>query len=365
MAVGFPTKVNYATGDVLSATNMNDLSGTVNLLQPMYENQYAAGKNPVLNSNFSVWQRGTSTAITGSATNYVTDRFYAYRGGFVTGGTISRQATGDTTNLAFIQYCARVLRDSGNTSTQPIAFVSDFETVNSVAFAGKTVTFSFYARKGALYSATSSLLNVQLYSGTGTDQRIATGYTGSTTPINQNATLTTTWQRFTYTAAIPSNSTQLGMYFLSTPTGTAGATDYYEITGIQLEASSVASSYAPNGSTYQAELAACQRYYWRNTAPASGIAFTTFGACFSTTVMRTYLPFPTVMRTSPTAVEYSGLQTYDLNAFQTITTLDFNNANTAGALISGNVASGLTQFRPALIYATTINTSYIGFSAEL
>lgn len=34
MAAGWPTKANYATGDVLSATNMNDLSGTVNYIDP-------------------------------------------------------------------------------------------------------------------------------------------------------------------------------------------------------------------------------------------------------------------------------------------------------------------------------------------
>ena len=34
MAAGFPTKSNFATGDVLTATQMNDLAGTVNLLKP-------------------------------------------------------------------------------------------------------------------------------------------------------------------------------------------------------------------------------------------------------------------------------------------------------------------------------------------
>lgn len=34
MATGFPVKANYATGDVLTAANMNDLSGTVNLINP-------------------------------------------------------------------------------------------------------------------------------------------------------------------------------------------------------------------------------------------------------------------------------------------------------------------------------------------
>jgi hypothetical protein len=34
MAAGFPVKANYATGDVLSAVNMNDLSATLNYIDP-------------------------------------------------------------------------------------------------------------------------------------------------------------------------------------------------------------------------------------------------------------------------------------------------------------------------------------------
>lgn len=34
MAAGFPVKANYATGDILTATNMNDLAGTLNYLDP-------------------------------------------------------------------------------------------------------------------------------------------------------------------------------------------------------------------------------------------------------------------------------------------------------------------------------------------
>jgi hypothetical protein len=34
MAVGFPAKTTFATGDVLTATNVNDITGTLNLLNP-------------------------------------------------------------------------------------------------------------------------------------------------------------------------------------------------------------------------------------------------------------------------------------------------------------------------------------------
>lgn len=43
MATGFPVKANYATGDVLTAANMNDLSGTVNLIAPTAKGDLFAG----------------------------------------------------------------------------------------------------------------------------------------------------------------------------------------------------------------------------------------------------------------------------------------------------------------------------------
>jgi hypothetical protein len=46
MAAGFPVKANYATGDVLSAANMNDLSGTLNYIDPTGEtNGYVLTRN--------------------------------------------------------------------------------------------------------------------------------------------------------------------------------------------------------------------------------------------------------------------------------------------------------------------------------
>ena len=80
--------------------------------------RYTAGvglTQPVINGGMDVWQRGTSFSVSSGAGNvYTADRWQAYRG--ATGLTVSRQSTNDTTNLPFIQYCARVQRDSGNTS---------------------------------------------------------------------------------------------------------------------------------------------------------------------------------------------------------------------------------------------------------
>lgn len=274
----------------------------------------AAGKNAVINGGMDIWQRGTSVALTASSSNYVTDRFYSYRGTLATGGTVSRQLTSDTTNLPNIQYCARVQRDLGNTSTQPTVLVSDLETVNSIPYAGKTVTLSFYARAGANYSATSNALNVTLFSGTGTDQAIRGGYTNQLSPISQTATLTTTWQRFSYSASIGSNVTQLGLYILTNPTGTAGANDYFEITGVQLELGTTATTFSRAGGTIQGELAACQRYYQKSygqavtvptNATGGGLAMGVTTATTPTGSYLGYVKLPVTMRISPTVTIYS------------------------------------------------------------
>jgi hypothetical protein len=230
--------------------------------------------NPIINGGQDIWQRGTTFTSFPNTSTFTSDRFYCYGSALAAGITVSRQATNDTTNLPFIEYAARIARDSGSISTQNINFITDIETSNSIPFAGKAVTLSFYARSGADYSPTSSLLAYKWRSGTGTNQRLAAGFTGSTAiATDGSVTLTTTWQRFTITGTVPTNSTQMGMIFTNSPTGTAGANDYYEITGVQVDVGSVALPFRRSGGTIQGELAACQRYYAKSydqgTAPAT------------------------------------------------------------------------------------------------
>jgi hypothetical protein len=162
------------------------------------------------------------------------------------------------------------------------------ETADSIPFAGKQITFSFYARAGANFSQASNALGVIVVTGTGTDQNLQFGYTGQTAVINTSATLTTTWQRFTFTtaAALSNSTTQLGFYFPWIPTGTAGAADFFEITGIMINVGTTALPYRRNAGTIQGELSAAQRYYetfamsaQRNTMAAQSTS-SAFGAMF-------------------------------------------------------------------------------------
>ena len=322
--------------------------------------------NPVLNSAFQVWQRGTSVAIAASSTGYTADRWGANTGANGA-STISRQTTSDTTNLPNIQYCARVQRNSGQTGTGGFAFYQSFETINSIPFAGKTVTVSFYARKGANYSQASSQLTFQLLSGTGTDQNILSGYTGLAIPLQSNVTLTTTWQRFSVTGTIATTATEFAVGFEYTPVGTAGAADYYEVTGVQLEVGSVATPFKTYAGTIQGELAACQRYYWRNTTGSTYGVLVNAAAFRTTTAVDGQVVFPVPMRINPTSMDWSAwtFRRYDGSTFTTtLAAMDANTATPLTCLVTGTVSGGTAgQFGSILSNNTT--SGYIGFSAEL
>jgi hypothetical protein len=322
--------------------------------------------NPVLNSAFQIWQRGTSIAQTG-AIMYGADRWCSDRAGLDVGTTISRQATGDTTNLPNVQYCARVQRNNATTATTTVYFSQTLETLNSIQFAGKTITVSFYARKGANYSSASSALSLDVNSGTGTDQNVLSTYTGAASVISQTATLTTTWQRFTYTGTVASTATELGWYFSYTPVGTAGAADYFEVTGFQIDIGSVALPFRTYAATVQGELAACQRYYQRitNSASSSDPLLPWSGAVGTTQVSYVYTA-TTPFRVNPTSLDYAGVRIYDgVNVFNS-PTLSIIGGSTITQGIAA-VTTGLTQFRPYYLIAnsSTINNSYVGLSAEL
>ena len=305
--------------------------------------------NPVINGGFDIWQRGTSIASIANV-NYTADRHQFFRGAYALGATISRQTTGDTTNLPNIQYCARVQRDSGNTSTQSMNFSSSIETANALPFAGKTVTLSFYARKGANFSDASSGLFMALYSGTGTDQSITGTYTGLTTVASNTVTLTTSWQRFVITGTIASTATEIAYQCGYTPVGTAGAADYYEVTGVQIDLGTYTASTAPtfrrSGGTLQGELAACQRYF---QAVEAGASYGPFGSAFAfstNTIMFNY-GWKVKMRTNPT-VTYSAaadFATYDKDAAVTAgSTIGVERVNAEGLLgymtVAGNPYAG-------------------------
>jgi hypothetical protein len=354
-ATGSDTPARLAVGNN-GETLIADSSTSTGL---RYQAPYA--QQPVLNSAFQIWQRGTSTGGNGV---YTADRWYA--GSSAAGRTVSRQVTGDTTNLPNVQYCLRFQRDSGNTNVSASKIIQNFETIDSIPYAGQAVTLSFYARKGANYSAVNDRLNAYLVSGTGTDQNQDSGFTGQAIPINGTATtLTTTWQRFSYTGTVATTATQLAIRFDYTPVGTAGAADYFEVTGVQLELGSVATPFHTYAATIQGELAACQRYFQRF---GDGVANEMIGlGTVASNNAYILIPHPVQLRSTP-SLSVAGNANFIISNGVASNNPTAINADILSSKVSSvGVSFGVvvTAGTAARWYRDASDPAYVDFSAEL
>ena len=360
---GAPTTGTFAVGDYVvdqtGAMYVCTVAGTPGTwqLSGVSVNENIAGKNLVINGGMDIWQRGTSFA--NLYNTYTADRWQNYSG--VTGITLSQVASG----LTGFSYALRSQRNSGGTSTGTMYVGQSLESVNSIPFAGKTATFSFYARCGSNFSPTGSQITATLQYGTGTDNNIYSGFTGGTAIVTAATTLTTSWQRFTYTATFASTSTQIGFYFSSVPTGTAGANDYFDITGVQLEIAPQATPFSRAGGSIGGELALCQRYYWQVGAGVLGPA-----VAISTSNLYGYVYTPVSMRLSPPTVTAYTLviQNAGFTGYSSVTTASsLSISNGSSNIVGINFTSNVTSYSVGSNNWISQNngSSYLSLSAEL
>ena len=323
-----------------------------------YQSTMAAGKNSAINGGMDIWQRNTTVA--GSTTAFTADRWQAYRS--VAGSTFSRQSAG----LTGFNYGMRIQRDSGNASTILIQTLQNYETVNTIPLAGQTVTLSWYAKAGANFSATSSQMFAQVYTGTGTDQNVLSGYTGSVGLLSAAVTITTSYVRYSQTFTIGSTATEMAIVFGFNPTGTASTNDWVEITGVQLEVGSVATTFTRTGGTFQGELAACQRYLPAIPTGTTGGALIGFSQ--NTTRSFVVYSFPVQARVAPTGITIPALSNFTLyNALiigGTPTAIAFNSASTTTGLVYVDATAGApTQVAgQSTLLAFTNASAYILFT---
>jgi hypothetical protein len=175
--------------------------------------------------------------------------------------------------------------------------------------------------------------------------------------LEATATLASSWTRHTATFTIPTTANAFQIYFRFTPVGTAGANDFYRITGVQLEEGPIATSYKPNGSTYEAELASCQRYYVSQGGSTNwGLSPAWANA---TTGIRATIPTPVTMRATPTLTDTNAVVRTGTSAL-TPSATSVNSVVSTGVQVSYTVA-GATANAPAVI----THGSDLAFSAEL
>ena len=367
MSIGFPVKADYVTGDVLTANNMNDLSGTLNTIQSV---EYAAGKNAIINGDFFVNQRSFSSTTTNGT--YGFDRWRID----CSGGTVTYSAQTFTLGTAPVAgyegtNYARILTSGQSAAGDLSIFLQRIEDVRT--FANQTVTISFWA-KAASGTPKIAAEYYQVFGSGGSPSSSVSTPAGT-------VTLTTSWARYSITTAIPSisgktigttaNTSTLDV-LLWVSAGTTYATrassigiqnNTFDVWGVQLEESSTASAFQTATGTIQGELAACQRYYYRNF-PAAADKVTAQGLAATTTLASQIVVHKVTMRVAPTSVDFTALQLNDTNSNTAVTNCTINQASADLTNLTITVASGLTAYRPMNLN-TSSSAGYLGLSAEL
>jgi hypothetical protein len=273
---------------------------------------FALPRNLLDNGQMQVQQRGTGTRTCGTttipSTAYAADRWGCNVNVSSGAGVLQVITTGlpaqPVFNAGMLFY-----RNSGALA-QPQCVMQEIATTRITPFQGQSVTLSFYAEGLAAMLAETTTLNAYLFTGTGSDQGLQT-FTASPaiTPAWTNIastqtaafTLTSAWKQFQATFNVGGTVTEAAVALCWTPTtgGTAGVTDGFQFTGVQLEYGTTPSSFELRsfGDEFQTAL----RYYYRindNTTSThvygSGVNTTTSNSLFN-------IVLPVPMRIAPTA----------------------------------------------------------------
>jgi hypothetical protein len=315
-----------------------------------------AGKNKIINGDFGIWQRGTSFTLTNEA--YTADRFKTQTDKT---GTISRQTfTAGTAPVAGYE-SQFYLRSALNAVGSYYLLNQPIEDVRT--FAGNTVTMSFWARvsSGTVSNAPEII------------QNFGSGGSASVTTSASSQTITTTWQRFSVSVAIPSitgktigTSSSLEIRVLRFVSAAAATIDIW---GVQLERGSTATPFqTASGGTIQAELAMCQRYYQRYNFPTATGGGTNVGTAVNTTIFDTLIIPPVAFRVAPTAIDSLTLSMYyppaggqyntgafTIASFSTSNQIDIRYTH-GSAVFTAGMGGYLTS---------SGNNGYLGLTAEL
>ena len=217
---------------------------------------HAAGRNYLYNPSFVIVQYGAGPWVLGSPA-FTVDRWAAMSSGPT--GTVSR---GMPIGKSGARFKMRVRRDPGQCELRDDFVLSGFRLRRSIELAGRQITFSFYARAGANYSAAMSILVSRVTFGRGNDEAASGAPAGSWTNAaydDMDHTLTETMTRFTHTVTVPISATQIGFSFLIFPTGTVAVDDFFEVEAPKVELGAAASLY--EGQSDEAEFAECAMFY--------------------------------------------------------------------------------------------------------
>lgn len=313
----------------------------------------ALSPNYVINGGFDIWQRGTS-AINGiSNAAFHPDRWLVITDGV---GNVNSSRVDVSAQGIGSQYAWKLERTTGTNRWVAIQMIE-----GALNLVGKTVTVSFYVRKG---SALTSGISIDLSTRA---SKFGTGYDYTAKTIANASLSSSTFTKVSMSLPITTATSAAGadLFELEISANQAGATNaYFEITGVQLEVGSTATTFRRNANSLQGELAACQRYYQRWTSIGAYTPITGSGFATSTTGARVHI-YPLVsFRANPTSVEVSNIGLYNVSGVQTYSSVTLVTPTPNTIAIDGTT-SGVSTNQYVMLYSNGSGAGYIGISAEL
>lgn len=346
-------------------------------------------RNRIINGAMVLDQRNAGASVTSTSNPFTLDRWQAF-GAPGAKYTVQQNAGSVTPPVGFSKYLG-VTSSSAYTVTSGDYFfltqhIEGFNVadLNFGSANASTVTLSFWVRSSLTGTFGGSLANGAENRSFPFTYTISTANTWEYETITIAGDTTGTWAtgntsglevNFGYGVGSGLSGTangtwQAGDYRSATGTtsvvGTNGAT--WQVTGVQLEAGTTASPFEYRQIGTEESL--CQRYYYRVKANSGGGGLFGVGWCRSTTEASVSIPYPTAMRTNPTALEQSGTAAnYQLVFAASAAALSAvpvfgGETTTQGTRIDTTVASGLTAGQGVGLRAAS-TSAYLAWSAEL
>lgn len=390
-AFGGAGEATLAEGMFAYTTDTNTLwlydgSNWVNVLGSDIGQQALSNRNVIINGAMQVAQRGTSTAsITGTG-YYTADRFRVLINSL---GTWTQSLEADAPTGSSFRNSVKMLcttADASPAAGDEVSIDQVLEGQNLQQFlkgtaSAKPFAFSFWVKSNVtgtyiamLYDLDNSRFASASYtiSASATWEKKTITFPADTTGAFDNNSDGSLIVRFYLGAGSSSTSGTLQTTWGTDTkanravgqTNLAAATNnYWQVTGVQVEAGSVATPF--EFEQISDTLTKCQRYYYQTLGESN--ARLGFGNAYSTTQQESLVSLPVTMRANPTSVVSSTLQLFDGVNVAAITslTLSTNGQSRNTAAITCTVASGLTQYRGYEVANQTSTSAYLGFSAEL
>jgi hypothetical protein len=363
-----------ATNAITDASGGNTTS--INGYTPTESNM--AGRNRIINGDMRIDQRNAGASVTPSiqSATYITDRFYFLQNsstlpsiqqstdapeGFTNSLLFTNTSTGTTP--AYAQVVQNIeghnTADLGWGTANAQAITASFRVKSSL-----TGTFSVAFRNASVNRSYVTTYTISAPNTWETKTVTVPGDTSGTWLTNNGTGIS-----FIFGLGASSGTSTVDQwtnssdYYLSGSVnvmGTANAT--WQITGVQLEAGSVATPFEHR--QYGQELALCQRYYqtWGGVTANDFMPY--FGIGYNSSTLEGVLTFIQQMRSPPSLSVVGSFIFLDIGATYNTGTLILDVVGLQTARIRTTTSSGLTQYRPYILLANGA-ASRLQLSAEL